>query len=98
MLECRRTLLVRLVRKESADGLARHHPFDNVAFEAVCDHNADTFGPSPPIFEKYKCVSFPIFADYLGEVPLKSVNFPNFADFSGALARKVSKIWKIDTL
>ena len=33
-----------------------------------------------PIFEKYKRVSFPIFADYLGEVPLKSVKFPNFAD------------------
>ena len=51
-----------------------------------------------PIFEKYKCVNFPIFAECLGEVPLKCVNFPNFADFSGALARKVSKIWKIDTL
>ena len=57
-----------------------------------------TFLHKPTDFEKYKCVSSPKFAGYLGEVPLKSVNFPIFAEFSGALARKVSKNWEIDAL
>ena len=49
-----------------------------------------------PIFEKYKCVNFPMFAECLGEGAVKVCQFST--DFSGALARKVSKIWKIDTL